>query len=82
MVRKTAIPQLVHVLRIEIWGTGEVAQLLRTLAILAQDLSSVLSTISGGSQILITPVPGDLMPSVHHGHLHTHGVDVHTQIHE
>jgi hypothetical protein len=51
-------------------GDGEMAQLVRALVALAEDLGSVLPT-SGGSQLPAIPVPGSLMlSSGPQGHLH------------
>ena len=43
-------------------GAGEIAQWLRTLATLPEDLGLIAGT-TGSLQVTVTPVPGDLMPS-------------------
>lgn len=43
-------------------GTGEVAQELRVLAALVEDLSSIPNTLIGHLTPPVTPVPGNTMP--------------------
>ena len=47
-------------------GAGEMAQQLRALAALPEDLSSISQHPHGSSQLSITPVPGDPAPLYRH----------------
>lgn len=64
-------------------GDGELGQGLRALASLSEDLGFGSQHPHGGSQLSVTPVPGDLMASsdLHGYQTHVWYIDIHASQH-